>query len=591
MSVGEALTNIVWARVSALGDIRCSANWMWAPKLPGEGSRLYDAAIAMRDVMIEFGMAVDGGKDSLSMAAKVTNPDGTSETVKSPGTLVISAYVTCPDITKTVTPDLKAPGKSKLLFIDLGSGQNRLGGSALAQVFGQVGDRSPDLDDPQLLTTDLQCRPAADRRRTDPRRPRPFRRRACHNPARNGLCRKLRHRYRPGQTGRCDCRSLRRRTRPRDGISAFGGGKDLLDSGQGRSALSGHRQNNIGKTNCHFTPQLRNSELRTVLNEDMLVLRDIWEETSHQLDLLQRNPENIREERKNIYDRKGPSFVIPFNPANTSEEILCSVAKPKVAVIREEGSNGDREMVSAFSMAGFEPWDVTMTDLLEGRITLEQFRGIVFVGGFSYADVLDSAKGWAASIRFNKKVWDQFEKFYHRPDTFSLGVCNGCQLMALLGWVPWRGIADELQPRFIHNESGRFESRFSTVKILKSPSIMLKGMENSVLGIWVAHGEGLAYFPDKKMFKECEYGLAPIRYVDDDAKITEAYPFNPNGSPAGIAGLCSPDGRHLAMMPHPERTVLTWQWGWLPEDLKKSLKASPWLRMFQNAREWCEKKR
>jgi len=228
-----------------------------------------------------------------------------------------------------------------------------------------------------------------------------------------------------------------------------------------------------------------------------------------------------------------------------------------------------------------------MTDLLEGRVALEQFRGVVFVGGFSYADVLDSAKGWAASIRFNKKVWDQFEQFYHRPDTFSLGVCNGCQLMALLGWVPWRGIPDELQPRFIHNLSGRFESRFSTVKILKSPSVMLKDMENSVLGIWVAHGEGLAYFPDKQMFAECEFGLAPIRYVDDESNITEAYPFNPNGSPAGIAGLCSPDGRHLAMMPHPERTMLTWQWGWLTEDLKRSLAASPWIKMFQNAREWC----
>jgi phosphoribosylformylglycinamidine synthase len=318
-------------------------------------------------------------------------------------------------------------------------------------------------------------------------------------------------------------------------------------------------------------------------------LRDIWEETSHQLDLLQRNPESIKEERKNIYDRKGPSFVIPFTPEQTSEEEFCKTVKHKVAVIREEGSNGDREMASAFFLAGFEPWDVTVTDLLEGRITLDGFRGIAFVGGFSYADVLDSAKGWAASIRFNKKVWDQFEAFYHRPDTFSLGVCNGCQLMALLGWVPWRGIADELQPRFIHNKSGRFESRFSTVKIVKSPSIMFSGMEGSVLGIWVAHGEGLAYFPDEKMFGECEHGLAPLRFVDDDAKITEAYPFNPNGSPAGIAALCSPDGRHLAVMPHPERTVLTWQWGYMPEDLKNSLEASPWLRMFQNAREWCEK--
>jgi phosphoribosylformylglycinamidine synthase len=264
--------------------------------------------------------------------------------------------------------------------------------------------------------------------------------------------------------------------------------------------------------------------------------------------------------------------------------------KIKVAVVREEGSNGDREMISSFYLAGFEVWDVMMTDLLEGRIALDDFRGVAFVGGFSYADVLDSAKGWAASIRFNKKVWDQFERFYSRSDTFSLGVCNGCQLMALLGWVPWRGISDELQPRFIHNASGRFESRFTTLKIVPSPAIMLKGMENAVLGIWVAHGEGLAHFPDKTIYNEAEYGLAPVRYVDDNGKITEAYPFNPNGSPAGIAGLCSPDGRHFALMPHPERATLTWQWGWLPEELKKTLKASPWLKMFQNAREWCEKR-
>jgi phosphoribosylformylglycinamidine synthase len=280
--------------------------------------------------------------------------------------------------------------------------------------------------------------------------------------------------------------------------------------------------------------------------------------------------------------------VVPFVPKPTETALLRRTDKPRVAIIREEGSNGDREMTSAFHLAGFEPWDVMMTDLLDGRITLDGFRGVVFVGGFSYADVLDSAKGWAASIRFNKKAWDQFERFYYRTDTFSLGVCNGCQLMALLGWVPWRGIADELQPRFIHNKSGRFESRFSTLKILKSPAIMLQGMEGSVLGIWVAHGEGMAYFPDKAIYREAEFGLAPVRFVDDGNEITEAYPFNPNGSPAGIAGLCSPDGRHLTMMPHPERTVLAWQWPWLPEELKRTLEASPWLRMFQNAREWCE---
>jgi phosphoribosylformylglycinamidine synthase len=591
MSVGEALTNIVWAEVSGLGDIRCSANWMWAPKLPGEGSRLYDAAIAMRDVMIEFGMAVDGGKDSLSMAAKVTNPDGSSETVKSPGTLVISAYVTCPDITKTVTTDLKAPGKSKILFIDLGNGQNRLGGSALAQVFGQVGDTAPDLDDPALLTRTFNAVQNLVANELIL---------AGHDRSDGGLATTL---LEMAFAGNCGIDIDLGTPKQYDAIAPLfseelGLAIEYLPTKE--PAIFSVLDNAavpyqvIGKTTSDkrivFSLRTPQSAIRTVLDEDMRVLRDIWEETSHQLDLLQRNPESVRQERKNIYDRKGPSFAIPFTPKQTSEEYFCRTAKPNVAIIREEGSNGDREMASAFFLAGFEPWDVTVTDLLAGRITLDQFRGIVFVGGFSYADVLDSAKGWAASIRFNKKVWDQFEKFYLRPDTFSLGVCNGCQLMALLGWVPWRGITDELQPRFIHNKSGRFESRFSTVKVLKSPSIMLKDMENSVLGIWVAHGEGLAYFPDKSMFNECEHGLAPIRYVDDESKITEAYPFNPNGSPAGIAGLCSPDGRHLAMMPHPERTVLTWQWAWMPEDLKKSLDASPWLKMFQNAREWCEKK-
>jgi phosphoribosylformylglycinamidine synthase len=285
------------------------------------------------------------------------------------------------------------------------------------------------------------------------------------------------------------------------------------------------------------------------------------------------------------------SFSLSFVPEPTPEGAINRPDKPKVAIIREEGSNGDREMTSAFFEAGFEPWDVTMTDFLEDKADLEKFRGVVFVGGFSYADVLDSAKGWAGVIRYNKSIWQQFQSFYHRPDTFSLGVCNGCQLMALLGWIPWQGMPDRTQPRFIHNKSGRFESRFASVKILGSPAIMLRGMEDSVLGVWVAHGEGLAYFPDDSIRRKVlDEGLAPVRYVDDSGELTGRYPFNPNGSPDGITGLCSPDGRHLVMMPHPERTFLKWQWGWMPEEWKRDLKASPWLRMFQNARAWCESK-
>jgi phosphoribosylformylglycinamidine synthase len=349
----------------------------------------------------------------------------------------------------------------------------------------------------------------------------------------------------------------------------------------------------IGKTLSEKRIQVslvtRHSSLVTVLDEDMKALRNIWEETSYELEKLQATPECAEEERKNIYDRKGPDYQLSFTPEDTPDVMLKSEIKHKVAIIREEGSNSDREMTSAFFRAGFETWDVSMTDFLEDRVRLSEFRGVAFVGGFSYADVLDSAKGWAGVIRFNEKIWEEFQDFYNRNDTFSLGVCNGCQLMALLGWIPWHGIEDKTQPRFIHNGSGRFESRFSSVKILPGPSVMLKGMENSVLGIWVAHGEGRAFFPDRNILQKInDDNLAPIRYVDDNNEITTQYPFNPNGSANGIASLCSPDGRHLAIMPHPERTFLKWHWPWMPEKWKQELKASPWLKMFQNAREWCE---
>ncbi len=587
MSVAEALTNIVWAETSGLADIRCSANWMWAPKLPGEGARLYDAAAAMRDVMLSLGIAVDGGKDSLSMAAKVTNPNGASETVKSPGTLVISAYVTCPDITKTVTPDLKMPGWGRLLFINLSGGKDRLGASALAQVFGQLGDEPPDIDDPGLLKRAFNAVQELVRRRLIL---------SGHDRSDGGLITTLLEMAFSGNCG-IEVNIPAEEAGTADPLAAlFAEEAGLVIEYQPENEAAVFDV--LGKAEVPHVvigSPTRDKRIKvsfgwkSVLDEDMPLLRDLWEETSHRLELFQRNPVCVREEQKNSSDRPGPNFIVPFIPKPTEQRLLDRTDKPKVAIIREEGSNGDREMTSSFYLAGFEPWDVMMTDLLNGRVELDQFRGVVFVGGFSYADVLDSAKGWAASIRFNRKVWEQFERFYHRPDSFSLGVCNGCQLMALLGWVPWRGIADHLQPRFIHNRSGRFESRFTTVRILKSPAVMFTGMEGSSLGIWVAHGEGMAYFPDKAIYEEAEFGLAPVRYVDDANRITEAYPYNPNGSPAGIAALCSPDGRHLAMMPHPERAVLPWQWGWMPESMKKTLSASPWLRMFQNAREWCER--
>ena len=584
LCVGEALTNIVWARISALEDIKCSGNWMWAAKLPGEGAKLYDAAVAMSGIMTQLGIAVDGGKDSLSMATKVSDPSGNTETVKSPGALVVSAYATCPDITNVITPDIKKPGESRLLYIDLGSGKNRLGGSALAQVYNQIGNECPDVDDPELLKRSFNAVQALIGKGLVL---------SGHDRSDGGLAAALLEMAFAGNCGiDVDISSVgARRAVPLLFSEELGLVIEYLPEQESEISDVFKRENIpfeiIGNT-TDSKQILININGEAVLSEDMRVLRGMWEETSYQLEKLQANPECAEEEREAVYDRPGPDYKLSFDPLDTPVNLLESNAKPKVAIIREEGSNSDREMTSAFYQAGFETWDVSMTDFLEGRVSLADFRGVAFVGGFSYADVLDSAKGWAGVIRCNERIWEEFQGFYKRDDTFSLGVCNGCQLMALLGWVPWQGIEDRVQPRFIHNTSGRFESRFSSVKILPGPSIMLKGMEDSVLGIWVAHGEGKAYFPDEAVLKKIEEGkLAPVRYVDDDNQITAKYPFNPNGSALGIAGLCSPDGRHLAIMPHPERTFLKWQWPWMPEEWKEGLDASPWMQMFRNARKWC----
>ncbi len=596
MCVAEALTNLVWAKISSLSDVKCAANWMWAPKLPGEGAKLYDAVVALKDLMIELGIAIDGGKDSLSMAAKVKRSNGFVEIVKSPPALVISAYAPCPDITKVVTPDLKSPGKSFLIFIDISGDKRRLGGSALAQCFRQVGDESPDIENPKSLKETFNAIQSLINEGLIL---------AGHDRSDGGLITTLLEMAFAGNCGiDININLDYKLTKAEEILALFfseeaGVVIEYLPENERRiiNILKerGIPYQIIGRTTINpriiLSLCLSENSYVNVLDEDMRQLRKLWEETSFQIEMLQANPECAKEESKNIYGRKGPSYKISFQCEKTPEIFIKKDSKPSVAIIREEGSNGDREMASAFYQAGFETWDVTMTDLLNNNIKLDKFKGLIFVGGFSYADVLDAGKGWAGTIRFNKLLRDEFERFYLRDDTFSLGVCNGCQLMSLLGWIPWRGIPIEKQPRFIRNKSGRFESRFSTVKILKSPSIMLEDMEGSILGIWVAHGEGRLFIPEEEILIEIlKKDLAPIRYVDDNGESTEKYPFNPNGSPYGITALCSPDGRHLAMMPHPERTFLKWQWAWMPPDMKKNLETSPWLRMFQNARRWCDRK-
>ncbi|HCU70561.1 MAG TPA: phosphoribosylformylglycinamidine synthase, partial [Candidatus Moranbacteria bacterium] len=581
MAVGESLTNLAFVVIEELSQVKCSANWMWAPKLTGEGAAIYDAARAMRNVMRALGMAVDGGKDSLSMATLV---DG--ETVKSPRELVISAYAAVPDITQKITPDIKHPG-SLLFAIDLGFGKNRMGGSALAQVLGQIGNESPDMDDEVMLKRAFIVIQELIARKLIS---------AGHDRSDGGLITTILEMVFSGNCGLdvtipgagnplemlfseelgfvCECSE-------RDWKTV----RQVLESAGVPWALIGHstKEKQI-RISC-------NGEI--VLDEEMQLLRGWWEETSYQLERLRRKSGCADAEKASIFDRVGSEYKVPFKISPLNMSFLERTDKPKVAILRDEGSNSDREMTSAFYMAGFEPWDVCMNDFLVGKVSLDDFRGLAAVGGFSYADVPDSAKGWAATIMFNPRLKKMFWDFYHRPDTFSLGVCNGCQLFGLLGWVPWLDIDPENQPRFVHNVSGCFESRWTTVKVEKSQAMMLRGMEGLVFGIHVDHGEGRLIFPYPAIRRAVqEEGLVPLVYVDDAGMATEKYPFNPNGSEGGLAGLCSEDGLHLAIMPHPERVFLPWQAHWLPEEMKQELQrigVAPWIQMFRNAYEWCMK--
>ncbi len=578
MSVGEALTNLAWARIKGLDRVKCSANWMWAPKLPGEGAALYDAACAMRGAMISSGVAVDGGKDSLSMATRVGG-----ETVKSPRELVISLYASMKDCNISVTPDIKDPGNSVLIFVDLGGGKNRLGGSALAQVLGQIGSEPADLDDPALLVRAFNAiQSLLDQDLIL----------AGHDRSDGGLITTLLEMAFSGNCG------LRVELSGQSPVMNQFFGEELglvMEVREDQQALvlqklaeHGVPASVIAKTLTEKVIRVRYND-EVVLDEDMRVLRGLWEETSFQLEMLQMNPACAQAEKAVLYARKGPTYVVPFDPQPTAQSILDGTGKFRVAILRDEGSNSDREMAAAFYAAGLEPWDVTMTDLLSGKITLDGFRGLAAAGGFSYADVPESAKGWAATIKFNQRLARMFGDFLNRPDTFTLGICNGCQLFGLLGWVPWQGIDPAKQPRFIHNISARFESRWVTAKIGPSPAMMLRGMEGLEFGIHVDHGEGFLSFPDQDVRRQVlEQNLASICFVDDQGQPTEIYPFNPNGSPDGLTGLCTPDGRHLAMMPHPERTFDKRQAHWMPMDMKEDLAASPWLRMFQNAHTWCQ---
>jgi phosphoribosylformylglycinamidine synthase len=589
MTVAEMLTNMAPAVISDLSDLKISANWMWAPKLPGEGARLYDAAVALRDFMIEVGVAIDGGKDSLSMVTKIQHPDGKLELVKSPSQLILSGYATMSDVTRKVTPDIKYPGESVLLRVDLANGQRRLGGSALAQSYSQVGDNYPDIDAKTLVKGFKLIQYLIDNELIY----------ACHDISKGGLITTL---LEMAFAGNCGLNINYDTSVPLTAelfaeeagwIIECSANEDELELVTDMLKQYAVSYQKLGKTMKlrEVTITKNNSEI--LFSDKLGNLKEDWHETSYQLERLQIPAGLALEKKMNICYRPGAQYDLSFKPSAT-ENWVFKIDKPEVAIIREEGSNGDREMSSAFYQAGFEVFDITMSDLLAGTADLDDFQMVAFVGGFSYADVLDSAKGWAGTVKFNDRLKQMFEDFFKRPDTLSLGVCNGCQFVALTGLM-FPELKPEEQPRFIKNDSGRFESHFLTVKIAQgSPSIMLNGMEKSILGVWSAHGEGKLFIPNGDFLdgRNSILGnhLAPIRYADDAGYVTTKYPFNPNGSPEGIAGLCSRDGRHLIMMPHPERTFLPWQWAYWPKEWS-AIQTSPWLKMFQNARDWCVENR
>lgn len=538
------------------------------------------------------------------------------EIIKSPGTLVISTYAPCPDVTCKITPDLKSPAlgkKGELVWINI-ENRFRLGGSALAQCFSQQGNDTPDLENAEGLkaafnvTQSLLVKGKL---------------LAGHDISDGGLIVTLLEMAFAGLCGlsvdittvlrQLDSKCFETNNLPRNAASfavlfAEETGWVLEVASEHLPSVQSAFQK--AKVSCFHIGQSTGTGLHSnvrishgnhiLVDNDTLTLFKKWERISFEIEKIQANESCAVEEFSTYEKRTGPQYKFPLKPDSIQQLLLTPNNKNiTVAVIREEGTNGDREMIASLITANFTVHDVVMNDLIENRVTLDRYRGVIFPGGFSYADTLGSAKGWAASIMYHDQLRRQFLHFKNRKDTFSLGVCNGCQLMSLLGWIGVaqpsnddenKGIVTVPDIALMENKSERFECRWSSLKIEKSPSILLRGMESSVLGCWIAHHEGQFKFRNRDILQHLvKANCAAIRYVDDNDKPTEIYPMNPNGSELGIAGICSLDGRHMAMMPHPERCTQMWQWPYVsPQFECKQSKRSPWQVMFDNAYLWCQ---
>ena len=582
MAIAEAVTNIAAADVRRIEDIRLSANWMAACGEPGEDADLHDTVYAVGEQFCPaLGIAIPVGKDSLSMRT-VWREAGEERRVLAPVSLIVSAFAPVADVRRTLTPQLRLErGETRLLLVDLGQGRNRLGGSCLAQVYGRTGRLAADCDDPTLLCRFFAAiRTLADADLLL----------AYHDRSDGGVFATV---VEMAFAGGCGVNV----TLPDDdeNIAAALYSEELGAVLQVEAAATdrvlailaeaglGSCTRLLGRVVGDDRIEFRHRG-RVVLDSTRTAFRAAWSETSFRMQGLRDNPECAAEERVRATDPSDPGLFVrlSYEPAHDVAAPFAIVgARPRVAVLREQGVNSQLEMAAALHRAGFMPHDVHMTDLIGGRVLLGDFKGLVACGGFSYGDVLGAGEGWAKSILFNSSLREQFAAFFERPDSFTLGVCNGCQMLsALKSLVP--GAAH--WPRFVRNRSEQFEGRFGLVEVLPSPSLFFAGMAGSVLPVAIAHGEGRAEFSDGDAQQGClDSGLISLRYVDNHGRATESYPANPNGSPGGLTGLTSVDGRATILMPHPERVFRAVQNSWLPAGGGED---SGWMRFFRNARVW-----
>lgn len=585
MAVAEAITNIAAAPIARLSDVKLSANWMCAAGTPGEDAILYDTVHAVgMEMCPQLGLTIPVGKDSMSMRT-AWNDDGSGKSVTSPMSLIVSAFAPVTDARLSVTPQLRTDkGDTRLWLVDLGGGQNRLGGSALAQVYGELGDTPPDINEVEqvgalfnwiqnLLREELVL--------------------AYHDRSDGGLIVTLLEMAFAGHCGlQIDVTELSGNGPVQAGLFAEEAGAvvqlaaEHIDRARELAREVGLTAPilDVGTTRDDQVIALQ-AEGQALLVEQRDVLQRHWTETSYRIQSLRDNPECAREEYDSLLAADpGLRAALSFaQDDDIAAPFVAAGVRPRVAILREQGVNGHVEMAAAFERAGFEAVDVHMTDIHSGRVELDTFKGMAACGGFSYGDVLGAGEGWAKSILFNSATRDQFEKFFNRTDSFTLGVCNGCQMVSTLkDLIPGAGH----WPRFLRNRSEQFEARLALVEVMQSPSVLLAGMAGSHMPIAVAHGEGRASFPAEDRAHYCvEEKLAVLRFVDNHIQTANTYPANPNGSPLGITGLTTTDGRVTIMMPHPERVFRTIQHSWAPEDWPAD---APWLRLFRNARVWVE---